>query len=247
MTAMMTSTRRRRGAFTLIEMLVVIAIIAILAAIRLPMIHAAQRRANMASCQANLHQLALGVKTYYSDYKAYPAGSLTPGSGLKDDNGNSPGASSYDTFTSSGQKSRIGALYPNYVQEQKTFICPEESDAPTSVLSTATLNGQPLASALTLTGDPNYTSSPYDDYYNYYGYNSDGSLVTAPPASPQRLDKMLYNRYCPDNALLTYCRLHEEAGDAGGGMDILVRIAGSGSRVPHNSYDFSKQPETTSN
>ena len=59
---------RSRLAFTLIEILVVVAIIAILAAILFPAFSRARENARRASCISNLHQLGLGIAQYRGDY-----------------------------------------------------------------------------------------------------------------------------------------------------------------------------------
>jgi prepilin-type N-terminal cleavage/methylation domain-containing protein/prepilin-type processing-associated H-X9-DG protein len=61
-----TVSRRRQG-FTLIEMLVVIGIIAVLAAILFPVFSAARKSARRAACVSNLRQLVQAQKMYSDD------------------------------------------------------------------------------------------------------------------------------------------------------------------------------------
>jgi prepilin-type N-terminal cleavage/methylation domain-containing protein/prepilin-type processing-associated H-X9-DG protein len=61
---MMRGTTRHGQAFTLVELLVVISIIALLAAILLPALGAAQEAARCASCISNLKQIGMGLHFY---------------------------------------------------------------------------------------------------------------------------------------------------------------------------------------
>ena len=64
-------TRRRRSAFTLVELLTVMAIIGILAAIIIPALSGSRERSRRAVCQNNLSQIGRGFMMYADANKEY--------------------------------------------------------------------------------------------------------------------------------------------------------------------------------
>jgi prepilin-type N-terminal cleavage/methylation domain-containing protein/prepilin-type processing-associated H-X9-DG protein len=63
---------RRRRAFTLVELLVVIGIIAILISILIPTLGKAQAAAKALQCGSNLRQVGIGLTRYFNDFKHLP-------------------------------------------------------------------------------------------------------------------------------------------------------------------------------
>ncbi|MCL4195717.1 MAG: DUF1559 domain-containing protein [Thermoguttaceae bacterium] len=63
---------RSRDGFTLVELLVVLAIVVLLAALLLPALARAKTAANRTHCENNLRQLGIALSLYVTDYEVFP-------------------------------------------------------------------------------------------------------------------------------------------------------------------------------
>ena len=120
--------RRVLRGFTLIEILVVVAIIALLAAILFPVFSRARENARRSSCQSNLKQLGLGLMQYSQDYdETLPTGSVGDQSGY--------GPQGYGW---------AGQIFP-YVKSAGVYACP--SDPTKATAAQAALGAERVAYA----------------------------------------------------------------------------------------------------
>ena len=140
-------TSRRKNAFTLVELLVVISIIGILVGLLLPAVQAVREAARRAQCSNNLKQLGLAVLSYET-----ANGVLPPGSGSLETS-----TSIYVTLLPFIEQQAIYSAYdpknpvaaqtlPGTTTEVRslvipTIVCPSDSHPPTYTLSTFETTG----------------------------------------------------------------------------------------------------------
>lgn len=218
----------RQGAFTLVEMLVVIAIIGILAAILFPAFSRARESARQTNCAANLHQIGLAVQQYYQDTRRYPDSMLD----LLPENTEYDGATNVDTVPPAPAATPVKMIVrgTGYLKGgTDTLICPndEPTDRPKSSYGALTKSPVPVY-PLTATSDPGRY------VFNFYGYRKDGFILSSPtgvdaevktgsgaailknpaaaynPANPllNPVNYSLSNKYAPASTIITHCVYH---------------------------------------
>jgi len=110
-----TSGRLSKPGFTLVELLIIIAVLAILAALLLPALAAAKRKAQRINCVNNLKQCGIGFKLWVGDNNDMMPMEVTIIKG-----GTKEFDSGADTF-------RHFQILSNEVNTTKIFVCPADT------------------------------------------------------------------------------------------------------------------------
>lgn len=190
-----TSPRPLRRAFTLIEIVIVVAILGLLAALLFPALARAREQARQGSCTSNLHQIGLAVTLYSQDFSnRYPTSlaDLVPpalalhnsagGEGMPDKidpvepapTGDKAGDDSIDDAQNGG----------GYLRSTGVLLCPDDSlkalwnRSSYGVLFGAGLSGE---DATRLQIDLDFEPV----VWNYYGYRADGTAFRTPEEAAQ--------------------------------------------------------------
>ena len=133
----MGSHRRRRRAFTLVELLVVIGIIGLLISIIMPALNKAREQARRTRCLSNMRQLSIAWMLYATDSKGRICGSNTPP--FVPPNGN-PREFNWVTMdpATGGDSIRAiqGGMLFRYINSIEAYHCPN-----TNYLRTYSMNG----------------------------------------------------------------------------------------------------------
>lgn len=118
-----------RSAFTLIELLIVIAIISVLVAVLLPVLAGVRERSRQTACASNLRQLGLAFTEYTQDNEEALPGAYCCSDGNAD---KASGWIAYNAFPANVPGNHFGAItgrvYP-YIKNINVFICPDDSEA----------------------------------------------------------------------------------------------------------------------
>ncbi len=185
---------RPRG-LTLVELLVVIAVVGALVALLLPAIQAARESARRTDCQSRLRQLAIALAQHESEHRQFPAGCL----GCRFEPGAAPGSAGGQRFLAwsipllpylgqANVKAGFDLEQPSYKSPNKEqgslalpeFLCPStpagESRSPGGL----------------------WRDMAFTDYAGTYGVEGPGRTNESPQAvhwlEPKSLGVMLYER-----------------------------------------------------
>lgn len=228
MTCVRTAAVRRapfgRGGFSLVELLTVIAIIAILAGVIFPVAGSIREKARQSSCMSNLHNIWMALRMYKQDERAMPA--------------------SIGQYMVSGLKEPVSPLFPEYLKNRNGLQCPNNDEGdPNQWMALARTQrwvapAQDVA-AQGVTTDPIVTgasfsqANSYDGYLTPDGYELRYSRYRTLNQGDPDYTRQLALRNPPDDTVITWCSYHRRRTAAGpAGDDLVLFMSGEVERHP---------------
>jgi prepilin-type N-terminal cleavage/methylation domain-containing protein len=140
-----------KRAFTLIELLIVIAVLAVLMSILMPSLRRTMEIAKERACMANAHSLQNAVLAYENDWDTYPVNQGTP----------NPLTWVYHTNNEAGMKG--GAFWRGgYIQSPGAYRCPSD------------ITNRPISYSMSTSVGLGRTGIEHISSYNYWFYEIHG-------------------------------------------------------------------------
>jgi len=196
-------TLSRRSGFSLVELLTVIAIIAILAAIIFPVMSIVKDRARQNQCMSNIKQIGMAMGLFKTDNRCYPA-SLVPA--VQDPNA-APG-----TYLPFDRAKSSAGLYPEYLKGGFTiFHCPTSKDTDKTVVIPTTV-GRPGHVYQYNSYEGIVFMGNFEQHYTLEWAATPGDVASVPAdGSPDDVDyeRQLKFRNPPEDTVVTWCSWHE--------------------------------------
>jgi prepilin-type N-terminal cleavage/methylation domain-containing protein len=212
-----------RPGFTMIEMLTVIAIIAILAGILFPVFATVRRNVRKATCTKNLHDFSVALKLYKDDHNGvYPEALY----GFQD--------------AATGQE--VLYLYPQYVKAKELFRCPL---APYNLTDNRTVAGQHPT-------NEQFTKHPKRLYNAWNSYDGQFEPINGTnyivkyvrhwsrqnPGFGDNPRQLLYKNP-PEDTVVTWCTYHRDYNNQTGepqtgSIDLVLHLGGNVKPTPSN-------------
>ncbi len=228
---------RSKSGFSLIELLTVIAIIAILAAVIFPVMNSVKNNAKKTQCISNLHSIQSAIKMYKLDNRKYPPHlgpvkydaelGINLGSGVK-----------FEDIKDQD------CLYPEYLKTATAFKCP-------NVGTTVTTQTMPVQNPVSGETPVFFEYNSYDaqkinpmDEEGELRYavvwaadiNAVGNYQSAGNSNEQDFMRQLRWKNPPEDTVITWCSYHLRAGP----NCLVLFLDGHVDQIPGNRMNSSK-------